>query len=114
MALTDQQKQAIDAMSIVDKVLAILYIFGVDNPNLAVGIGEAAVYDRWPHLRDTNLTNEQLAIAFLLWAREEAKRIYIHYRGDQTAGTFREQVEQAQENAGQEVAYGDIGNIPGV
>lgn len=109
MALTEQQKQVIDAMDLIDKALTVLYVFGVDDNELAVKIGEAFVQVSWPDLDPAALTNEQLALAFLLRTRRFVKSTYIAQQG---AEASRAADQTAREAAQAEVTYADIGDLP--
>ena len=109
MALTPQIKSAIDSLDTVDKTLVMLYIFGVDDTNLAAVIGEAFIRKYYGWIADPS--NDQMALAVLLETRLFVKKQYVEYTGHQAGRASQLAATQAAENT---VQYGNIGELNGI
>ena len=108
MALTPTIKNALNAMSTVDKALVVLYVCGVDNNALAAEIGDAFVHEFYPQHDPATLTNDQLALAMLLQTRRFVRDVYSANRSSEASETAR---VAAAAVAAAAVPYGNIGEL---
>lgn len=89
MALSQQVKNAVNAMSNSDRALLMAYTLGHDNPPLLANVADAFVRTYWQQYAKNNLSNEQKALALLKSVDAYIRDVYKADKAQQDSETAR-------------------------